>query len=468
MFQKFALAFKAKTFDFFADEDAAADDDGFTLFTSAEDFIPDQKVIILKPDRPPAEETPLPQESAAKPNSIPSTRIRRPLDAHLAHSLVSSIFATVSSFEASYLQLQTAHVPFSEQGIKTADEAIVSNLQRLSDFKQFYRGLCTNSDLASGFSIGSCLEAQVQENQSKLRVLGTVSDRLQAEIDRKDSEVSAMRMNLGDLHKSNVLLSKRLAGNLNLNASSADVLLSVRVFESLLNDTRRALHQFTKILIDLMRKADWDLDLAANSVHPCVQYAKGGHYGYALLSYVCIGMFRGFDLKNFDLGDDDQAENLCDEHSPSLKQLLQHVSGSAMEMLSRNPSGQFSRFCEKKYQELIHPTMESSIFCNLDPNDTVVSSWRSLSMFYESFVNMASSVWTLHMLAFSFDPAVEIFQVEKGVDFSMVFMEDVTRKFSLPTKTRVKVGFTVFPGFKVGRTVIQAQVYLNRLKCTEE
>ncbi|CAN0921456.1 Protein GRAVITROPIC IN THE LIGHT 1 [Linum grandiflorum] len=139
-----------------------------------------------------------------------------------------------------------------------------------------------------------------------------------------------------------------------------------------------------------------------------------------------------------------------------------------MEMLSRNPSGQFSRFCEKKYQELIHPTMESSIFCNLDPNDTVVSSWRSLSMFYESFVNMASSVWTLHMLAFSFDPAVEIFQVEKGVDFSMVFMEDVTRKFSLPTKTRVKVGFTVFPGFKVGRTVIQAQVYLNRLKCTEE
>ena len=44
------------------------------------------------------------------------------------------------------------------------------------------------------------------------RVLRTVSDRLQAEIDRKDSEVSAMRVNLGDLHKSNVLLSKRLAG----------------------------------------------------------------------------------------------------------------------------------------------------------------------------------------------------------------------------------------------------------------
>ncbi|CAN1188778.1 Protein GRAVITROPIC IN THE LIGHT 1 [Linum perenne] len=480
MFQKFALAFKAKTFDFFSEEEEAAavvDDDGFTLFNSAEDFIPDQKVIILKPDPPvPEEETPsaadthhLPQQSA-NPNSIVSTRIR-PLDSQLAHSLIFSIFATVSSFEASYLQLQTAHVPFSEQGIKTADEAIVSNLQRLSDFKHFYMGFSGNSELAFGLPIGSCLEAQVQENQSKLRVLGTVSDRLQAEIDRKDSEVSAMRMNLGDLHKSNVLLSKRLAVNLNLN-TSADVLLSVRVFESLLNDTRRALHQFTKILIDLMRKASWDLDLAANSVHPCIEYAKGGHNGYAFLSYVCIGMFRGFDSKNFSL-EGNEADNLCNVHgsdsvkvNSSLKQLLQHVSSSAMEMLSRNPTSQFSRFCEKKYQELIHPTMESSIFCNLDPNNAVVNSWRSLSTFYESFVNMASSVWTLHKLAFSFDPAVEIFQVEKGVDFSMVFMEDVTRKFTLPTKTRRKVGFTVFPGFKVGRTVIQSQVYLNGWKCT--
>ncbi|CAN0898669.1 hypothetical protein LINGRAHAP2_LOCUS19842 [Linum grandiflorum] len=47
-----------------------------------------------------------------------------------------------------------------------------------------------------------------------------------------------------------------------------------------------------------------------------------------------------------------------------------------MEMLSRNPSSQFPKFCEKNYQELTHSTMESSIFCNLDPNDAVASSWR--------------------------------------------------------------------------------------------
>lgn len=48
----------------------------------------------------------------------------------------------------------------------------------------------------------------------------------------------------------------------------------------------------------------------------------------------------------------------------------------------------------------------------------------------------------------------------------MVYMEDVTRS-KLVGKTRAKVGFTVVPGFKVGRTVIQSQVYLCGLKCTE-
>jgi len=62
---------------------------------------------------------------------------------------------------------------------------------------------------------------------------------------------------------------------------------------------------------------------------------------------------------------------------------------------------------------------------------------------------------------------VEIFKVERGVDFSMVYMEDVTRRFMLPGKTRAKVGFTVVPGFKIGRTVIQSQVYLSGLKCTD-
>lgn len=253
--------------------------------------------------------------------------------------------------------------------------------------------------------------------------------------------------------------------------SSCEVLLSVRVFYSVLLDACRLTHRITEILITLMEKAGWDLDLAANLVHPDIEYVKKAHNRYAFLSYVCLGMFKGFDSKGFGL---DESEMLCNGHGPeldknkaSLKQLLEHASSNPMELLSRNQNCEFSRFCESKYQEIIHPTVESSIFSNLDRNQVVLSSWRSLSVFYDSFVSMASSIWMLQKLAYSFDPAVEIFQVERGIDFSMVYMEDVTRRLLLPGTTRMKVGFTVVPGFKIGRTVIQSQVYLNGLKCTE-
>ncbi|KAJ0110666.1 hypothetical protein Patl1_00226 [Pistacia atlantica] len=412
MFQKFALAFKTKTFEFFADEDDhdPSDSEGFALLDSTEDFITDQKVVVIKPDRPHNLRELSPPKSPNLGAKVTETQLVKSEQTHkksfvniqMTHTLISSVFATVSSFEASYLQLQTAHVP---------------------DFCKSPDFVDSEEDLA----IGSRLEHQVQENQSKLRTLGTVSDRLQEEIDQKDSQVAALRKQLGEIRNSN----------------------------------SKTTHKFTKILIDLMRIAGWDLDLATNYVYHDIDYVKKGHNRYAFLSYVCLGMFRGFDLEGFGFCENDI---MCNGHNSesgksttSLKQLLEHVSCNPLEMITRDHKCEFSKFCERKYQELIHPTMESSIFSNLDQNEVVLSSWRSLSEFYESFVSMASSIWTLHKLAFSFDPVVEIFQVERGVDFSMVYMEDVTRRSSLMGKARAKVGFTVVPGFKVGRTVIQSQ-----------
>ncbi|KAH7519609.1 hypothetical protein FEM48_Zijuj08G0055100 [Ziziphus jujuba var. spinosa] len=482
MFQKFALAFKAKTFEFFADE-GVEDADGFSLLDSAEEVITDQKVVVIKPDSaynfsPPPQPTVVKpnsgetqfgkQEGLGKTKSLSHTQIS-PINTQLSQTLISSIFATVSSFEASYLQLQTAHVPFVEESIKAADRALVSHLQRLSELKRFFIDACRNPEVEPGLPTGSCLEAQVQENQSKLRTLGTVSNRLQAEIDQKDNEVLALRKKLGEVQKSNLKLSKRLSDNLN---APCEVLLSVRVFDSVLHDVCRLTNRFTKILIELMRKAAWDLDLAADLVHPNIDYAKKAHNRYAFLSYVCLEMFRGFDSNGFGVDGNGSLSNghasESDKKSTSLKQLLEHVSSNPMELLSRDRNCEFSKFCESKYQEIIHPSMESSIFSNLDGKEAVLNSWRSLSVFYESFVNMASSIWTLHKLAFSFDPVVDVFQVERGVDFSMVYMEDVTRRFLLPCKSRAKVGFTVVPGFKIGRTIIQSQVYLTGLKCTEQ
>uniref|UniRef100_A0A0D3BWL6 Protein kinase domain-containing protein n=1 Tax=Brassica oleracea var. oleracea TaxID=109376 RepID=A0A0D3BWL6_BRAOL len=287
MFQKLAMSVKTKTFELFTEEDD-------------EDFI----------TTPPV-------------NDSKTKTLVKPTNTQMESSLISSVFATVSSFEASYLQLQSAHFPFVEETVKAADRALVSNLQKLSDLKQ------------------------VQENQSKLRALGTVSNRLQAEMDGKDSRVLSLRKTLSEAQKSNSKLSKRLSEN------SSDVVLSVRVYESMLRDVMKA----------------------ASYVHPEVDYAEKGHYS------------------------------------------------------------------------------------NMDEREAVLSSWRSLSTFYESFLAMASSVWTLQKLALSFDPVVEIFQVESGVDFSIVFMEDVLRR-----KQDKKLTVNLTRGKVVGFTVIQSQVYLTSLK----
>ncbi|XP_043718047.1 protein GRAVITROPIC IN THE LIGHT 1-like [Telopea speciosissima] len=513
MFQKFALAFKTKTIEFFAEEDEDDDAETLSLLDSTEEIITGQRVVVLKPDylpkpTPPTQPQTQPQAQApppsqaqaqAQPQQQPQSRSEQQEQQHLGHpssngnhqgqtlqALIPSLFATISNFEASYLHFQTAHAPFDVDSIKAADRAAVSHLQKLSELKQSYRSFRKHPTLnPHGFPMVSPLEAQVEENQSLLRGLEMVVNRLQSDIDVKDTEVFALKQKLERIQKSNLRLSKRLSNSnsdskTNPNSwpassfvpASPEVMLSVGVFDSVLQDACRSSHSFTKLLIDLMNKAGWDLDLAANSLYSEVKYAKRGHNRYAFLSYVCLLMFEGFDLESFGLGTDEDrcngVESSTIRRKKFLRQFVEHGTGDAMELLGRDPSSDFAIFCDKKYQQLVHPTMESSLFRNMEENEVVLDSWRSSSVFYESFVTMASSIWMLHKLAFAFDPVVEIFQVERGVDFSMVYMENVTRKAVSPGKTRPKVEFTVIPGFRIGRTAIQCQVYLIDMRCAEQ
>ncbi|CAH9108374.1 unnamed protein product [Cuscuta epithymum] len=441
MFQKFAHAFKAKTFELFADEDPSAPDDGdvYTLLNSADEFITDQKVVVIKPDSP---------DPTAK--------------AQFVNALVSSLLANVSSFEASYLQLQMAHAPFSEQAIESADKAVVSILQKLTEIRNLYWSFKKHPSCnLEYFPVGSVLEFQVQENQSKLRALETMVNQLQSDIESKDDEVLILKKKLSKVEDINSVLSKKLGSRAESLCNTMDVMLTIRVFESLLRDSLKSVHCFSKTLLELMRKAGWDLEQAANSVYSDVNYAEKGHEKYAFLSYVCLEIFRGFDKDNFGIQCNGCNDSTCSK-SGYLRQLIEHVSCNPLDVLQNSPNCVFSRFCENKYEQLIHPTMETSIFSNMDRKEVVLNSWKSLSVFYEFFVRMASSVWLLHKLAFSFNPVVKIFQVEAGVDFSMVYMEDITRKNSFFLgKTRPKVAFTVVPGFKIGRMIIQSQVYLT-------
>ena len=73
-------------------------------------------------------------------------------------------------------------------------------------------------------------------------------------------------------------------------------------------------------------------------------------------------------------------------------------------------------------------------------------------------------VWLLHCLAFSYEPQASIFQVGKGCRFSDVYMESVNDEIFLYSEVESdpQVAFTVVPGFRIGKTVLQCQVYLSQ------
>ncbi|KAL0464630.1 UNVERIFIED_CONTAM: hypothetical protein Slati_0350600 [Sesamum latifolium] len=244
MFQKFALAFKTKTYELFAEDSADAADsdcDVTLLLDSAEEFIPDQKVVVIKPD-----------SSSGTDYS----------GAHLIRALVPSLFATLSSFEASYLQFQAAHVPeIDKDALELADKSIVSILQKLTEMKNFYkdskkRSLGSNSGF--DFPAASFLEFQVQENQSKLRILETVVNSLQSQIDVKDDEVRDLRKKLDKIRASSANLTRKLGLKEENMGPGMEVLLTIRVFEAMLGDSIKSFRCFTKLLIDLMTRAGWD------------------------------------------------------------------------------------------------------------------------------------------------------------------------------------------------------------------
>lgn len=82
-----------------------------------------------------------------------------------------------------------------------------------------------------------------------------------------------------------------------------------------------------------------------------------------------------------------------------------------------------------------------------------------------NFAEMCRRVWVQHRLAFSSDEEVSIFEAKRNSRFSKVFMESVTEcalcSGSGDRDGDIQVGFTVMPGFKVGRNVVQCRVHLS-------
>lgn len=383
------------------------------------------------------------------------------LEAHLAQ-----LFASVSSIKAAYAQLQYAQSPYDSNGIQSADQIVVSELKNLSELKRRYvkKQFDPSPD-------GTLCLAEIQEQKSLLKTYELMRKKLECQMKLKDSEITFLREKLVDCHKQNKLLEKRLnpSGHLsvldNLHLSG----ISPSHFITVLQHTVKSIRSFVKLMITEMESSGWDISAAAAAIQPGVVFSKATHKCLAFESFVCREMFDSFHIPNFSLPNESLPEQNHRQqnhrHWLFFERFIELKSARSKEYLAQKPKSTFGKFCRAKYLKLVHPTMESSFFGNLSQRNLINSGDFPHTPFFTSFSEMAKRVWLLHCLAFSFNPEASIFQVNKGCFFSEVYMESVIDEPSpspLADNTYPQVAFTVVPGFRIGKTVIQCQVYLSQ------
>lgn len=371
-------------------------------------------------------------------------------------ALLAKIFASVSTIKAAYAQLQLAQSPYDVEGIQYSDEMVVSELKTLSELKQ-----CFLKKQFDPFPEKAFLSAEVQEQMSLVKTYEITGKKLDSQVKLKESEITFLKEKLEECKKENRVIEKRL--NASGSLSALDNLhmsgLSPTHFIPVLRHTVRYIRTFVKLMVNEMQSAGWNLDAAADVINPGVTYWKEDHKCFTFESFVCREMFDNFHIPNFalpnqSLPDVKQRKRLFFERFTELK------SVKAKDYLSQKPKSTFGKFCRVNYLKLVHPKMESSFFGNLNQRNLVSSGEFPETNFFTTYAEMAKRVWLLHCLAFSFDPVASIFQFKDRCRFSEVFMESVSDEAFSP-ETEPCVAFTVVPGFKIGKTVIQSQVYLS-------
>ncbi|XP_054794978.1 protein GRAVITROPIC IN THE LIGHT 1-like isoform X2 [Prosopis cineraria] len=414
-----------------------------------------------------AKETQLHENSSQKvhPQPVEEAMNQNP---EALETLMSRIFTNISSLKSAYIQLQSAHTPYDPDNIQTADKLVIAELKNLSELKHFYRE--NNPKPVCVSPQDSRLAAEIQEQQSLLKTYEVMVKKFQSEIQNKDSEIHQLQQQIEEASQKRAKLEKNLKLRGLLTKDSEDenrffpVDLTPDLFTSAAEAASKAIHDFSKPLINMMKAAGWDLDSAAHSIDSNVIYTKRAHKKYAFESYICQRMFGDFEQESFGV----KSDRVTVTKESFFHQFLSSRETDPLDMLGQNPDSIFGKFCRSKYLVVVHPKMEASFFGNLDQRNFLVGGGHPRTAFYQAFLKLAKSIWLLHRLAYSFEPNVKVFQVKAGSEFSDVYMESVIKDLVMDeSEVKPRVGLMVMPGFWIGGSVIQSKVYLSNMKVAE-
>ncbi|GMH30485.1 hypothetical protein Nepgr_032328 [Nepenthes gracilis] len=387
-------------------------------------------------------------------------------------ALLAQLFASISSIKAAYAELQKAQFPYDSDAIHCADQAVVNQLMELSELKHKYWSSSSKALLDLPPPHITQLLAEIQEQQSNIKTYEITIKQMESRIQQCDSEIASLREKLEESIRANKCLEKKLDCNPIRQLGNIAVSdLNQCYFIQLLNLSMRSVRAFVRQLAREMEAKNWDTDLAAAKAiefnDGMFPFPKARHKAFAFESFVCRVMFDGFNHQNFTLTNSDEDVNGNEQQQQQRQrqlkffdefQKLKSDSTYPFQFPSENPECKFVEFCRTKYLKLVHPKMECSFFGSLDSRKLIINSGAfpfSANDFHTVFVEMAKRIWVLHCVAFSSDHPALAFRVKKGCRFSEVYMESVADGGDL------WVAFTVVPGFKLGKTVIQSQVYLH-------
>ncbi|KAG8084826.1 hypothetical protein GUJ93_ZPchr0010g11051 [Zizania palustris] len=371
--------------------------------------------------------------------------------------------------------MQLAQHPYDAEAIQSADAALVAELTKLSDHKRRYvrDPVGAAKRAAAGPAV---FAAHTDEQRYLLRTYEITKRKLETELHARDAEEERARSALANELRAAGALEERVhpgrtfAALDNLHLSG----LNATHFLTALRHTVKSIRSFSKSMLDEMQRAGWDPAAAAAAVHPGIPLRHPSDAKYALQSFVALNMFTNFHRRDFGLCSLQDRSSYDDDWRCFFEEFAELMAAPAFAFLDARSSrwSALGEFLRDRYMSLVHEQMETAFFGRPEQRCTLTAgaAFPETSWFTE-FAEMARRVWLLHCLFFAFDGGASIFQARAGARFSEMYMESISdvdvdddgggTVHLAPGDDRV-VGFTVVPGFKVGRTVMQCRVYLSR------
>ncbi|KAE8656673.1 UDP-glycosyltransferase 92A1 [Hibiscus syriacus] len=220
-------------------------------------------------------------------------------------------------------------------------------------------------------------------------------------------------------------------------------------FLQIVSEARLSVKQFCKTLIGEIEETDNTLTKNLNSLLRPYKLSMNSKYSkavsYHLEAIINLSLFQDFENCVFQKNG---SQKLLD---PQQDRQAQFSSFVALRNLSWNEvlrkgtkyySEEFSKFCDQK-MSLIISTLNWT------------KPWPEHLL--QAFFVASKCIWLLHLLAFSFHPALGILRVEDNTTFDPHYMEDMLmERQRCHGQNRVKI--MVMPGFYVKGRVLKCKV----------